>query len=95
MCDQADIAAADRVRADIAAGRDELVPAEFANRLIAGENPVRVYRALRGLSARDLAQRVGISAPYLSEIESGKKDGSLSAMRRIADALNVDLDDLA
>lgn len=94
LVDQADIAAADRVRADIAAKRDELVPAEFANRLIAGENPIRVYRALRGLSARELAEKAEISAPYLSEIESGKKDGSLSAMRRIADALKVDLDDL-
>jgi DNA-binding XRE family transcriptional regulator len=95
LVDQADIAAADRVKADIAAGRDELVPAEFANRLIAGENPVRVYRSLRGLSGRELAERAGISAPYISEIESGKKDGSLSVMRRIAEALNVDLDDLA
>ncbi|HWU63098.1 MAG TPA: helix-turn-helix transcriptional regulator [Ensifer sp.] len=94
LIDQADIAAADRVQANIAAGRDELVPAEFVNRLIAGENPVRVYRSLRGLSARELAEKASISPPYLSEIESGKKDGSLSAMRRIADALNVDLDDL-
>ncbi|RVQ06666.1 helix-turn-helix domain-containing protein, partial [Sinorhizobium meliloti] len=36
-----------------------------------------------------------ISAPYLSEIESGKKDGSLSTMKKIAEALSVDLDDLA
>jgi len=94
MCDQADIAAADRVKTDIAAGRNEFVPAEFANRLIAGENPIRVYRALRGLSARDLAEKAEIRAPYLSEIESGEKDGSLAAIRRIAGVLNVDLDDL-
>lgn len=94
MTDQADIVAVERILADLAAGREEMVPAEFANRLIAGENSIRVYRALRGLSARELAEKAEISAPYLSEIESGKKDGSLSAMRRIADVLKVDLDDL-
>ena len=45
--DLADIAAYDRARAALAAGDDELVPAEFANRLITGESPVRVYREFR------------------------------------------------
>jgi DNA-binding XRE family transcriptional regulator len=94
VTDQADIVAVERILADLAAGHDEMVPAEFANRLIAGEKPIRVYRALRGLSSRELAEKAEISAPYLSEIESGKKDGSLSAMRRIADVLKVGLDDL-
>jgi transcriptional regulator with XRE-family HTH domain len=48
----------------------------------------------RGLSARELAAATGLSAPYISEIEGGKKEGSISAMKKIADALNVDLDDL-
>jgi Predicted transcriptional regulator with C-terminal CBS domains len=95
LVDKADIASADRIKADIAAGRDELVPAEIVNRLIAGGNPVKIWRAYREMTARDLAARAGISASYLSEIESGKKEGSLSAMKRIAEALEVDLDDLA
>jgi DNA-binding XRE family transcriptional regulator len=94
LLDQADIAKATKVAADIAAGRDELVPAEIVNRILDGENKVRVWRAHRGLSARDLAKATGLSAPYISEIESGKKEGSLSAMRKIAEALKVDLDDL-
>lgn len=93
LLDKAGIAHADKVKADIAAGRDELVPAEVVNRLLAGENAVKVWRSHRGMAA--LAKKAGISAPYLSEIESGKKDGSLSAMKKIADALSVDLDDLA
>ncbi|WP_027993734.1 helix-turn-helix transcriptional regulator [Sinorhizobium meliloti] len=93
--DRADIAQADKVKADIAAGRDELVPAEVVNRLLAGENAVKVWRSHRGMAARELAKKARISAPYLSEIESGKKDGSLSTMKKIAEALSVDLDDLA
>ncbi|MGK6312070.1 helix-turn-helix domain-containing protein [Neorhizobium sp. DT-125] len=95
LVDKADIASADRIKADIAAGRDELVPAEIVNRLIAGENPVKIWRTYRKMTARDLAAKAGISASYLSEIESGKKEGSLSAMKRIAETLEVDLDDLA
>lgn len=95
LVDQADIAKAEKVLADIAAGRDELVPADVVNRLLAGENKVRVWRGHRAMSARDLAAATGLSAPYISEIESGKKEGSLSAMKKIAEALNVDLDDLA
>jgi len=95
LLDKADIAAADKVKADIISGRDELIPAEIVNRLIAGENPVKVWRSHRGMTARDLAAQAELSAPYLSEIESGKKEGSLSVMKRIAEALGVDLDDLA
>ncbi len=95
LLDKADVVAADKVKADIAAGRDELVPSEIVSRLIAGENPIKVWRSHRGMTARDLAAQADLSAPYLSEIESGKKEGSLSAMKRIAEALGLDLDDLA
>jgi DNA-binding XRE family transcriptional regulator len=94
LIDQADIAAADKIKANIAAGRDELVPADVVNRILGGENPVRVWRTHRGIAAAGLAAAAGLSAPYISEIESGKKEGSISAMKKIADALRVDLDDL-
>ena len=94
LIDQADIAKANKVVRDIAAGDEEVVPADVVRRLIAGENKVRVWRSHRGLSGRDLAAAAGVSAPFVSEIESGKKDASLSVMKKIADVLKVDLDDL-
>lgn len=94
LLEQADIAKAKKVKADIAAGRDELVPSDIAKRLVAGENPIKVWRAHRKMSARDLAAATGLSAPYISEIESGKKEGSISAVKKIAEALRIDLDDL-
>lgn len=94
LIDRADIAAADRVRADIAAGRDEMIPEAFADRLIDGESPVRVYRELRGLTGRQVAEKAGISAAYFSEIEGGKKEGTASTLKKIAEALNVTVDDL-
>ena len=94
LVDQADIARARKVAADIAAGRDELIPAGIVKRILGGENRIRVWRTHRGLSARDLAAATGLSAPYISEIEGGKKAGSLSALKKIAESLKVDLDDL-
>lgn len=94
LVDSADSAAADKVRRDIAAGTDELVPASVVDKLIAGDNPVRVWRAHRGIPAKALAASAGISSAYLSEIESGRKQGSVSALKAIAAALSLDLDDL-
>ena len=42
-----------------------------------------------------LAERVGVSKGYLSQIENGQKSGTLSLFRRLADVLNVVLDELA
>ena len=94
LVDEADAARADRIMDDIEAGRMEMIPAEFVNRIIDGENRVRVWREFRGMSARDLADAAGLSPPYISVIESGKKDGSVAAMKKIAEALKVDRDDL-
>ncbi len=94
LVDSADIAAADKVIADIAAGIDEMAPSDVAERLINGENPVRVWRRHRGHTARELAQSAGVSAAYLSEIETGKKTGAVATMKAIAEALQVDLDDI-
>ena len=71
------------------------IPATVAHRIAEGENPVRVWRENRGLKAVALARSAGISPAYLSEIETGKKDGTFRTMASIARVLNVSLDDLA
>lgn len=92
--DQYELADADRIKAGIEAGREELVPSEVVNRILDGENPVRVWRQHRGLSVKALAEASGLSAPYLSEIEGGRKTGSAKALKKIAAALGLSLDDL-
>jgi ribosome-binding protein aMBF1 (putative translation factor) len=77
------------------AGEEEMIPAEFANRIIDGENKVRVWRDYRGLSARDLAEKAGISPSYLSQIEKGDRAGRFDTLKKIADALKIGVDDLA
>ncbi|WP_275789489.1 helix-turn-helix domain-containing protein [Pararhizobium gei] len=73
---------------------EETWPMEIVAARARGENSVKVYRTYRGLSMSQLAEAAGISQPYLSEIEAGKKTGSVDVLKRIAIALKVDLDDL-
>ena len=73
--------------------RDAL-PIAMVKRIHAGEHPLRIWRERRGLTLSALAKRAGLQLGYLSEIESGKKPGSVDAYRRAAKALAVDIDAL-
>jgi DNA-binding Xre family transcriptional regulator len=89
-----DVAAYDEIKAKLAAGEEEFIPAEYVNRLLDGDNPVLVWREFRGMTSKQLAEAAGITAPYLSQIETGKRDGTVSTMKKIALALRVQIDDL-
>lgn len=91
----ADLAAYDRAKAALAAGEDELIPAAYVDRLLDGEHPLRVWRDYRGLTQAALAEASGVNRVYIAEIEGRKKPGSVKALRALAAALRVDLDDLA
>lgn len=93
--DLADLQSYDRAKAALAAGEEELVPADYANRLLNGESPLRVYRDWRGLTQASLAARAGVNRVTVSEIETGRKQGSVTTLRVLANALDVALDDLA
>lgn len=90
----ADIAAYDAAKARLADGRDELVPAGILDAMLAGENPTRVWRRYRSLTIAQLAEKAGLSAAYVSQIETGAREGRTETMRALAKALGVDLNDL-
>ena len=71
------------------------VPVEVVRRLIAGEeSKVKVWREYRGLTLRALAEKADIAPAYLSEIETGKKPGSVKALAALARALDVQIEAL-
>jgi DNA-binding XRE family transcriptional regulator len=93
--DAADAAALAEVRAREAAGDAEYVPVELAERIfVDDEHPVRAWRKHRGLTLGALAEQAGVAQSYLSEIENGKKRGSVRALAALAKALRVDIEDL-
>ncbi len=73
----------------------EYLPSEMVERiLLHEENPLKVWREYRGFTGVELAKKVGISSAYLSDIENGKKDGSIKVLKSLAKELNVDIDDI-
>jgi len=86
----------DDIRAFDSAKRrqEESFPSEVADRLLDGENPIRVFREYRRLTQNALAKAAHIARPYLTELESGRKKGSVSVLRAISLALKVELDDI-
>lgn len=55
---------------------------------------IRELRELKGMIARDLAQRAGVSAAMVSRIETGQVSPSLSVLETIAGALEVPIGSL-
>ncbi|HUS83506.1 MAG TPA: helix-turn-helix transcriptional regulator [Anaerolineales bacterium] len=73
---------------------EELIPSEVTFAILNGENPTRVWRNYRALTQQELADRAGISKPYLSQIETGKRTGTAEVLAAIANALGVTLDEM-
>jgi transcriptional regulator with XRE-family HTH domain len=55
---------------------------------------IRAQRTTAGLSLRELAERTQVSNAYLSQIERGLHEPSISVLRAIAAALDVALENL-
>jgi transcriptional regulator with XRE-family HTH domain len=58
-----------------------------------GQN-VRRERERLGLSVRELARRLGVSASFLSQFELGQSQAAVSTLFAIASELNLSLDEL-
>jgi DNA-binding XRE family transcriptional regulator len=78
-----------------ASGKEETVPAEVVDRLLAGESPLRVWREFRGMTAAQVAAAAQITPAHVSKIESGKGEPSVALLKRLARVLRVDMEVLA
>jgi len=54
---------------------------------------IREYRLQRNLNIKQLAERIECTASLISQIERGKTDPSISTLKKIARALNVNIVD--
>ena len=91
------LAAADDARdlaIAVAEAGAEIFPAAAAERIFAGEQPLRVFRDHRGLTQTELAGRAGVGQDVVSRIESGKMTGMVDTLAALAKALGVTVDDL-
>lgn len=89
-----DIQDYDSAKAALERGDDELIPSEVVYAILDGENAIKVWREFREMSQQELADKAGISVPYLSQLETNKRRGSLEVLSSIAKALNVSLENI-
>ena len=79
-------------RAMTGAGNDSKLPEDILDQLAAKKtSAVKILRNHRGMTQEELAAKAGISRPYLTEIETGRKDGSMRAVKALAKTLDVDV----
>lgn len=79
-------------RAMVSTGGGDDLPDEVLDQLAAKQqSPLRTLREHRGYTQRELAERADMSRTYLTEIERGRKDGSVRALRALAEALDVNV----
>ncbi len=56
----------------------------------AGVHPVRIARAIRGLTQRELEERAGLPRTTLSHVERGRRELSAGGAKRVASVLDAD-----
>ncbi|VVD69136.1 Shikimate kinase [Pandoraea pneumonica] len=72
----------------------ETFDAAVASRLNSLAQRVRMLRAQRGMTRKQLAAQSGVSLPYLARVEAGTGNVSLTVLHKLADALNVAVETL-
>ena len=72
-------------------GLEETYPASLVDELTNPDNsPVKVFRKYRGLTQKELAEKVGVSLAQIKKIEGKDSDGSIKTLKKIAKVLNVE-----
>src|ERR1700737_4187535 len=75
-------------RKEIADGAP-LIPKEIVDRIIAGENALRVLREWRGKTQLYISYKANIGQGYISDLENGRRKGTTAALKKIAKVLKV------
>ena len=65
-----------------------------AERLIDGEPPLQVWRKYRGLSQSARARAADTGRIQIIDTEKGRRTGSARTLRKLADALQISVDDI-
>ena len=68
------------------------IPGEVTFAIVDGIHPIRAWRDYQKMTIRKLAEKAGISAAYLSQIEGGKRNPTIETLKNIANALDIDVE---
>ena len=79
---------------DVARGAMETLTEAELDDFLAAPTPLAFWRRHRGLTQAALAAAVGVSQPYLAQIEGGQRTGDVRLHARLARALRLRMEDL-
>jgi DNA-binding XRE family transcriptional regulator len=82
-----------RVR-DLAQRREEFLSAEAVGALLKSPTPLGFWRKKHRMTQTALANDVGVSQNFLSDLERGKATGDVVLYARLARRLNIAIEDL-
>ena len=78
----------------VATGEMETLTETALDAYLAATTALAFWRRHRGLTQVGLAEKVGITQPYLAQIEGGKRTGDVHLYARLARALRVRIEDV-
>ncbi len=70
------------------------IPASVMRAELDGKHALRAWREHRSMTLQALADAAGVSKPYVSQIEGGKRAGTAATLKKLATVLQVPLDAL-
>ena len=79
---------------DVATGAMATLADDELDDYLAEPSPIAFWRRHRGLTQAALAAEIGVSQPYLAQIEGGARTGDVRLYARMAKALRVRIEDL-
>ena len=90
--DAHDVVAIEAFHRRLISGEEETLPISVLDQIWSGENPLRVLRKYRSLTLQQLGDACGVSNSHISQIESGKRSMSTRVLKKLAEALRIDVD---
>ena len=81
-----------RSDAALGAGQELELPADVAEAIARGENPLRVIREWQGKTQMYLAFKTNIDQSTISALENSTRRGTVTVWKRLAEALRVPTD---
>ena len=90
--DAHDAAVIEQFHARLLAGEEETLPVQVVDQILAGENPVRVLRKYRRMTLQQLADACEVTNSHISQIEKGKSSMSTEVLKKMSQALSVDVE---
>jgi DNA-binding XRE family transcriptional regulator len=70
------------------------IPLEVVKAKLDGVHPLKAWREFRGITQLHLSSRSGVGRDLIAQIETGKKQGGVATLSRLARALGVPIEAL-